>query len=84
MAEETTMIPYDPEKDRPKPIEETDPELGEFFKNLVDYQVKCKGEGKLSHFDVDQFIGSVDKGSARNKPCPCGSGKKFKKCCMLD
>ena len=20
---------------------------------------------------------------ARNKPCPCGSGKKYKKCCML-
>ena len=19
----------------------------------------------------------------RNSPCPCGSGKKFKKCCML-
>jgi hypothetical protein len=21
-------------------------------------------------------------GSVRNKPCPCGSGKKFKKCCL--
>ena len=21
------------------------------------------------------------KNSMRNKPCPCGSGKKFKKCC---
>ena len=21
------------------------------------------------------------KGWMRNKPCPCGSGKKFKKCC---
>jgi len=21
------------------------------------------------------------KAPARNKPCPCGSGKKFKKCC---
>ena len=23
------------------------------------------------------------KGSMRNKPCPCGSGKKYKKCCLL-
>jgi len=21
------------------------------------------------------------KGCTRNRPCPCGSGKKFKKCC---
>ena len=20
----------------------------------------------------------------RNEPCPCGSGKKFKKCCLMD
>ena len=23
----------------------------------------------------------VDAGPGRNDPCPCGSGKKFKKCC---
>jgi len=23
----------------------------------------------------------VDKTPGRNDPCPCGSGKKFKKCC---
>ncbi|MDI6731986.1 MAG: SEC-C metal-binding domain-containing protein, partial [Candidatus Margulisbacteria bacterium] len=22
-------------------------------------------------------------GLSRNDPCPCGSGKKYKKCCML-
>ncbi|HEX76880.1 MAG TPA: hypothetical protein G4O03_00455 [Dehalococcoidia bacterium] len=22
------------------------------------------------------------KGVGRNDPCPCGSGKKYKKCCM--
>lgn len=22
------------------------------------------------------------KGLGRNDPCPCGSGKKYKKCCM--
>lgn len=20
----------------------------------------------------------------RNEPCPCGSGKKYKKCCLMD
>lgn len=24
----------------------------------------------------------LSRGSMRNKPCPCGSGVKFKKCCM--
>jgi uncharacterized protein YecA (UPF0149 family) len=23
----------------------------------------------------------AEKGPARNDPCPCGSGKKYKKCC---
>ena len=81
MAEEKTMIPYDPDSS-PKPMEETDPELAKFFQNVVDYNVKCKGEGtRLSHLDVDQFI---KQGVGRNDPCPCDSGKKFKKCCMLD
>jgi preprotein translocase subunit SecA len=25
----------------------------------------------------------VKKKIGRNDPCPCGSGKKYKKCCML-
>ena len=24
----------------------------------------------------------IDKLPGRNKPCPCGSGKKYKKCCI--
>ncbi len=26
---------------------------------------------------------SVEHAPGRNDPCPCGSGKKYKKCCML-
>ena len=26
---------------------------------------------------------SMQKKPKRNDPCPCGSGKKYKKCCML-
>ncbi len=25
-----------------------------------------------------------DEGPGRNDPCPCGSGKKYKKCCALN
>lgn len=24
----------------------------------------------------------IDKDTGRNEPCPCGSGKKYKKCCL--
>ena len=76
------MKPYDKEKDIPEPL---DPQLEDFFKKLVDYQVKEKENGKLSHMDIDRFI---YQGVKRNDPCPCGKvnadGKpvKFKKCCM--
>ena len=33
------------------------------------------GEGAVEQRKVEQKVG-------RNDPCPCGSGKKFKKCCM--
>lgn len=38
------------------------------------------GERKYIH-NTQQLIPSSVKGRDRNKPCPCGSGKKYKKCC---
>ena len=35
----------------------------------------------LSHFFADTFERDAPK-AGRNDPCPCGSGKKFKKCCL--
>ncbi len=32
------------------------------------------------HGPVEQFVRSGPK-VGRNDPCPCGSGKKYKKCC---
>lgn len=32
-------------------------------------------------FYLQESIGSAGKKTGRNAPCPCGSGKKFKKCC---
>jgi uncharacterized protein YecA (UPF0149 family) len=31
---------------------------------------------------VKKMNKSVRKGWARNQPCPCGSGRKYKKCCL--
>ena len=33
------------------------------------------------HAPVEQYVRSGPK-IGRNDPCPCGSGKKHKKCCM--
>src|SRR3954468_13634145 len=39
--------------------------------------------------DIEAELGETEpyrnpfKGVGRNDPCPCGSGKKFKKCCLL-
>jgi uncharacterized protein YecA (UPF0149 family) len=43
--------------------------------NLIDNAVQ--GEPRVQGPAVVQPVG-------RNDPCPCGSGKKFKKCCMLN
>ena len=32
------------------------------------------------YFEIDKPI-RVEKKTGRNEPCPCGSGKKYKKCC---
>jgi uncharacterized protein len=36
----------------------------------------------LSFADTPQPFVDPFKGVGRNDPCPCGSGKKFKKCCL--
>ena len=38
-------------------------------------------EGKGKSTVVQQQIRHEDK-HGRNEPCPCGSGKKYKKCCF--
>ena len=32
--------------------------------------------------DVERASGTVDFNAGRNSPCPCGSGKKYKMCCL--
>ncbi len=38
-------------------------------------------EFKEKHNIGDKSVGKKKKGSERNKPCKCGSGKKYKRCC---
>ncbi len=54
-------------------LRETDSALksGEFTMGLAGEEIEEKEANPLF----------ARKNSMRNKPCPCGSGKKFKKCC---
>src|SRR3954470_15179229 len=40
------------------------------------------GHGRLAYADTPPPFVDPFKGVGRNDPCPCGSGKKFKKCCL--
>ncbi|MET1256898.1 UPF0149 family protein [Aliikangiella sp. GXAS 311] len=42
---------------------------------------KISQQNALSSLPVEQVI-NQNKNVGRNDPCPCGSGKKFKKCCL--
>ncbi len=42
-----------------------------------------KNKVDLDEFIRDTTIRLVEPKSGRNTPCPCGSGKKYKKCCGL-
>ena len=37
-------------------------------------------EGIKTNLEEDEHIGTNEKKIARNEPCPCGSGKKYKQC----
>jgi len=40
-------------------------------------------ERELPELEVEQPSINPLRGIGRNDPCPCGSGKKFKKCCLV-
>jgi len=48
------------------------------------YASAGRGEDELElpDYEVQQPITNPLRGVGRNDPCPCGSGKKFKKCCL--
>jgi hypothetical protein len=40
------------------------------------------GDGSRSIFDQPYVASNLYRDVGRNDPCPCGSGRKFKKCCL--
>ena len=36
----------------------------------------------LKLLEPERFIARVEPRAGRNDPCPCGSGTKYKKCCL--
>ncbi len=70
-------------------------EIIESYDNVVEFKAYYKENGivgvlhEKSFFIQEDGIVKYDTGIIyqtkiqRNEPCPCGSGKKFKKCCAL-
>lgn len=77
--------------EKPNLLENTHPKLAKFIQSIC----KCYKRRKLvsipSHgvvkIDNGKFyaangrILAMSKEPSRNAPCPCGSGRKYKKCC---
>jgi uncharacterized protein YchJ len=56
-------------------------QIPDIYKQLLNRHIKLKGiyaHCKKRHFKQQLKLPIV----GRNDPCPCGSGKKYKKCCM--
>ncbi|QTL96999.1 preprotein translocase subunit SecA [Iocasia frigidifontis] len=67
-------------------LRDDSPDLSRIERNNLQYQKSSEqssGRGKRSSREQDkkrQPVVKVEK-PGRNDPCPCGSGKKYKKCC---
>lgn len=48
----------------------------------ADYKKQLPGEDEAPLPKPVEPIHRADKELGRNDPCPCGSGKKYKACCM--
>lgn len=64
-------------------LEDVDPEFAEYIKEIVEGTLKARVFGnrvfEKNGNGYKEVILSETVG--RNDPCPCGSGKKYKKCC---
>ena len=53
----------------------------DYVKILMNLKVFNEPTEKLSQNKLKEKFKNLGKKTSRNDPCPCGSGKKFKKCC---
>jgi len=68
----------------PVRFEDTNPEDAKDLAELCQKNQQARNKGKRNKptfLDVTEPI-TVDKKVGRNDPCPCGSKKKYKKCCI--
>jgi preprotein translocase subunit SecA len=67
----------------PPRYEDEYPEAGALLAEICTERAEQRAKGKrLKPLVLDApetFV--ADKSVGRNDPCPCGSGKKYKKCC---
>ena len=74
--------------DRLGPLEDAIGELSGWYafsdaaKQDQERRATRPGDARLAYADTPQSFVDPFKGVGRNDPCPCGSGKKFKKCCL--
>ena len=74
--------------DRLEPLEDAIGELSSWYgfsdaaKRDQERRATRPGDARLTFADAPQSSVDPFKGVGRNDPCPCGSGKKFKKCCL--
>lgn len=61
---------------------ETDNILDEAAHALIPEHLETLHAARLAMHGVATLSGAPQKTVGRNDPCPCGSGKKFKKCCL--
>ena len=60
-------------------VENAEEEAAALAEKLAQEQRLQESQMRLNHSDEEEIIS--DKKIARNDPCPCGSGKKYKQCC---
>jgi len=65
---------------KPVQLEKSDPELASLFVDVVGGKIPAI-VSNTRVFDRNKRIEIILKKPERNKPCPCGSGFKYKKCC---
>jgi len=59
-----------------------------FEKNGWKYKIELEPDNPEDIADLDLLLNppktvTAEKKVGRNEPCPCGSGKKYKKCCGI-
>jgi MtfA peptidase len=64
--------------ERPEQLAENHPDLYQLLTKIFSQNPK-----KRFRLNFKELLNPYGKRVRRNEPCPCGSGEKYKKCCMM-